>query len=92
MQKTHLDQSDCQMRSTALRPTRPPERAVHVLVPDEAYHPATLAAVASRLPFKMFMARLMLTARSVTAGESPATVLPITNMAAAGKPPADGDN
>jgi len=91
MHKSPLDKSDLQMPSAALRPTRQAERAVHVLVPDEAYHHAKLAAVASRLPFKVFMARLMLAASAITADGAPTIGPHSTNMAVAGQPTAAGD-
>jgi hypothetical protein len=58
--------------STIARKRSVGHRAVHVVVPEEAYHNAKLAAVASRLPFKVFMAQLMLGARAI-AVDSPVT-------------------
>lgn len=48
------------------KPHKPRERAVHLLVPEEAHRRAKLAAVSSGIPFKEFMARLMLAAQPLT--------------------------
>ena len=38
-------------------------KALHVVVPEEAHHQARRAAVDSRMSFKKYMARLMLSAQ-----------------------------
>jgi hypothetical protein len=44
------------------------ERSLHVRVPEQAHYQARVAALASRMPFKVFMARLMLGAEPILQG------------------------
>ena len=55
-------------------------KTLHVLVPEEAHTRARIAAIASRVPFKTFMAQLMLSATPITAS----TISSCTQPALAG--------
>ena len=56
---------------------KPKERALHVLVPEEAHLRARMAAVMSRLPFKHFMAHLMMSATPIIVAEVPLAPEPL---------------
>ena len=45
-------------------------KALHVLVPEAAHMQARMAAIASRLPFRTFMAHLMMSATPIEAPPS----------------------
>ncbi len=64
------------------------ERALHVLVPEDAHCQARIAAVASRMTFKAFMARLMSEAKPLPPGSVPskATDVNITNNNTSSRP------
>jgi len=65
---------------------KPKERALHVLVPEEAHLRARMAAVISRVPFKHFMAQLMMSAMPIEAKPMSAVSINDANVPLAPKP------
>ena len=51
-------------------------KALHVLVPEAAHMQARMAAIASRVPFKVFMAHLMLSATPIEVGPASTCIHP----------------
>ncbi len=51
------------------KPVEPTEetKTLHILIPEAAHMQARMAALASRVPFKVFMAQLMLSATPIKA-------------------------
>jgi hypothetical protein len=53
------------------------QKAIHFLAPPEAHMQARMAALASQLPFKAYMARLMLSAKPIQANKPIQAARPI---------------
>lgn len=61
-------------------------KTLHVLVPEAAHMRARMAAIASRVPFKTFMAQLMLSATPITATSLMATPIKASPISSCNQP------